>query len=94
MAGGTTWARGASLGRFGRDCEHNRPQPCHGRIVPDRGVVLDFRADFFNVLNHASFSTPGPAPGSNTDITNANFGVLTTTASTARVGQLGLTLKF
>ena len=63
-------------------------------IVPDRGVNLEFRADFYNVLNHASFTTPGPAPGSNTDITNANFGVISTTASTARVGQLGLTLKF
>ena len=62
-------------------------------IVPDRNIDLTFRADFFNVLNHASFSTPA-APASNTDITNGTFGVLTTTASTARIGQLALTLNF
>lgn len=62
-------------------------------ILPDRGVNLSFHADFFNVLNHPSFSTPAQ-PASNTDITNSNFGVLTTTASTARVGQLALRLEF
>ncbi|HEX4651000.1 MAG TPA: hypothetical protein VH250_05790, partial [Granulicella sp.] len=63
-------------------------------ILPDHGVILNFRADFFNVLNHPSFSTPGPAPGANTDITNASFGVITTTASGPRIGQLALRLQF
>lgn len=62
-------------------------------IVPDHGVNLQFRADFYNVLNHASFSTPIP-PASNTDITNANFGLITSTISTARIGQLALRLEF
>jgi hypothetical protein len=62
-------------------------------IVPDRGINLNFRADFFNILNHPSFSTPAP-PASDTDITNGQFGVLTTTASTARIGQLSLRLNF
>ncbi len=62
-------------------------------ISRDRNIALKFRADFFNVLNHASFATPVP-PAGNTDFTNANFGVLTTTTSTARIGQLALRLEF
>jgi len=62
-------------------------------ISRDRNINLVFRADFFNVLNHASFATPVP-PAGNTDFTNANFGVLTTTTSTARIGQLALRLEF
>lgn len=62
-------------------------------ISRDRNINLKFRADFFNVLNHPSFSTPAP-PAANSDITNSNFGVLTTTASTARIGQLALRLEF
>ena len=62
-------------------------------ISRDRNINLKFRADFFNVLNHASFSTPVP-PAGNTDITNSTFGVLTTTSSTARIGQLALRLEF
>ncbi len=62
-------------------------------ISRDRGINLKFRADWYNVLNHPSFSTPA-APGASTDITNANFGSITTTASTARIGQLGLRLEF
>jgi hypothetical protein len=62
-------------------------------ISRDHNINLKFRADFFNVLNHASFATPIP-PAGNTDITNPNFGVLTTTTSTARIGQLALRLEF
>ncbi len=62
-------------------------------ISRDKNINLKFRADFFNVLNHPSFSTPA-APGASSDVTNANFGVLTTTASTARIGQLALRLEF
>jgi hypothetical protein len=62
-------------------------------ISRDHNINLKFRADFFNVLNHASFSTPA-APAANTDFTNSSFGVLTTTASTARIGQLALRLEF
>lgn len=62
-------------------------------IVPDRGINLQFRADFYNILNHPSFATPVP-PASNTDITNSSFGLITTTTSTARIGQLALRLNF
>ena len=62
-------------------------------IIPSRNINLKFRADFFNVLNHASFSTPSQ-PNANTDITSSSFGVLTSTASTARVGQFALRLEF
>lgn len=62
-------------------------------ISRDHGVNLKFRSDFYNALNHPSFSTPG-APGTSSDVTNANFGVLSSTSSTARVGQLSLALNF
>jgi hypothetical protein len=62
-------------------------------ISADRGINLQFRGDFYNVLNHNSFSTP-TQPSSNTDITNSQFGVITTSASTARVGQVSARIDF
>ena len=50
---------------------------------------LDFRADFFNILNHANFGPPGAtvsSPGS--------FGVITTQIGTPRVIQLALKYYF
>jgi hypothetical protein len=52
-------------------------------------VNLKFRADTYNTLNHPVFSTP-----SANSITLANFGQVTTTASSARVAQFSLRLEF
>jgi len=51
-------------------------------------VNLKFRADAFNAPNHPSFNTP------NTNITSTNFGIISSTASTARVMQFALRLEF
>ncbi|HEX4022328.1 MAG TPA: TonB-dependent receptor [Acidobacteriaceae bacterium] len=72
-------------------------------------VNLKFRTDAFNVLNHPSFTPAGlssnsavsgngtgtgseNAPGG--DITNTQFGVISSTNSTARVLQFALRLEF
>jgi hypothetical protein len=56
---------------------------------------LQFRAEFFNILNTANFSTPNPvvftAAGT---ATSPTAGVITATASTSRQIQLGLKLLF
>ncbi len=57
-------------------------------LLPNERLNLKFRADFFNVLNHPVFALP------NTDITSGSFGQITSTASTARVGQFALRLEF
>jgi hypothetical protein len=53
-------------------------------------VNLKFRADAFNAFNHPSFSNPS------SDITQSSvqFGVISSTSSTARVMQLALRLEF
>jgi hypothetical protein len=56
-------------------------------------LKLKFRADAFNALNHASFAAPNTGATS-TDITNGNFGKITSTANAARVLQLALRLEF
>jgi hypothetical protein len=58
-------------------------------------VNLKFRADAFNALNHPSFN-PLTWNGGNADITQSSgrFGVLTSTANSARVLQLALRLEF
>ncbi|MEO7027990.1 MAG: TonB-dependent receptor [Acidobacteriaceae bacterium] len=57
-------------------------------ILPNDRLNLQFRADFFNVLNHPTFATP------NSDITSGQFGQITATSNGARVGQFSLRLDF
>ena len=56
-------------------------------IIGDR-VDLKFRADFFNILNHPAFGTPV------NDITSGSFGQISSTSTTARIGQFSLRLEF
>lgn len=62
-------------------------------ISQDRGINLQIRGDFFNVLNHPNFNTPA-APAANTDITNSNFGVISTQNGSSRVGQVSARIDF
>ena len=58
---------------------------------------LEFRADFFNLLNHTQFAQPTYINGT-TNVDSLNFGLITTTGTyrTAgpRIGQLALRLTF
>jgi hypothetical protein len=59
--------------------------------------VVEFRAEAFNIFNHPSFGLPGGGLGfpSTADISNpAQFGVITQTASVARIMQFALPLDF
>jgi len=51
-------------------------------------MQLQFRAEFFNVMNHATFATPGASLG------NPSFGISTGTATTERQIQFGLRFMF
>jgi hypothetical protein len=56
---------------------------------------LQFRAEFFNVLNHTNFGTPNPVVFSSASSAPApTAGVITSTASTSRQIQFGLKLLF
>ncbi len=54
---------------------------------------LQFRAEFFNVLNHPNFGTPNATVFSSGAI-NASAGLITTLATTPRQIQFGLKLIF
>jgi hypothetical protein len=54
---------------------------------------LQFRAEFFNLLNHANFNTPNPVVyAAATGGPSPTAGVITSTATTSRQVQLGLKL--
>ena len=59
-------------------------------MLPYReGMQLDFRAEFFNLFNHAQFGLPGA------DIsTGSTFGVINSTVNNPRVMQFALKLEF
>jgi hypothetical protein len=54
---------------------------------------LQFRAEFFNVLNHANFGTPNATVFSNGAV-SPSAGLITATATTSRQIQFGLKLIF
>jgi hypothetical protein len=53
------------------------------------GMELDFRAEFFNLFNHAQFGLPG-----NDVSTTSQFGVITSTVNNPRLIQFALKLTF
>jgi hypothetical protein len=62
-----------------------------------------FRVEYFNVLNHANFTTPnavvfstGPTPAkpSTTEVLSPTAGIITATATTSRQLQFGLKILF
>jgi len=50
--------------------------------------TLQFRAEFFNALNHANFGVPG------VNISSGGFGQIIQTSAEARIIQLALKYKF
>jgi hypothetical protein len=59
------------------------------------GLKAQFRAEFFNILNHTNFGTPNEVVYSGTGTTpSPTAGVITSTASTSRQIQFGLKLLF
>lgn len=56
-------------------------------------LTLQFRAEFFNVLNHVNFGTPNATVFSGTAI-SPTAGIITSTATTSRQIQFGLKLMF
>jgi len=73
-------------------------------VVPKLGEKgrLEFRAEFFNIINHTNFNFPGILQnnqnfiqtGIGTGIVNPAAGVVSTTATNARQIQFGLRLEF
>jgi len=58
-------------------------------------VNLQFRAEFFNILNHANFGTPNTVVFSSASSTAApTAGLITSTSTTSRQIQFGLKLLF
>ena len=55
---------------------------------PKDGSSLQFRGEFFNVLNHPQFSNPNNTYGS------SSFGIISSTSVNPRVGQLAVKLVF
>ena len=57
---------------------------------------IQFRAEFFNIMNRSNYGTPGigPLSPSGSIQGGANFGVITDTATTSRQIQLALKVMF
>ena len=60
--------------------------------ISDR-MSMQFRAETFNVLNHANFGSPSPIVFSGTTF-SPTAGVITRTATTSRQIQFALKLMF
>ena len=56
--------------------------------LPREGMHLEFRAEFFNLFNHAQFFTPGQ------DKSASDFGVISRTVNNPRLVQFALKFSF
>jgi Carboxypeptidase regulatory-like domain len=57
-------------------------------------VRLEFRAEFFNVLNHTNFTTPNPVVFSAANTVSPTAGAISATATTSRQIQFAAKVKF
>jgi hypothetical protein len=55
---------------------------------PREGCELQFRAEFYNLLNHPQFANP------DSNFSSPTFGVITSTSVNGRLGQLAMRLTF
>ena len=64
--------------------------------LPWENMGLDFRAEFFNLFNHAQFATPSASGGGTGANLNAptQFGLISSTVNNPRVVQFGLKFTF
>ena len=62
--------------------------------LPWEGMGLDFRAEFFNLWNHAQFGLPNTGATGYADIETSNFGAITSTVNNPRLIQFGLKFTF
>lgn len=62
--------------------------------LPYESMKLDFRAEFFNVWNHAQFFLPGGSSGMQDINAPTSFGVVSATVNNPRVIQFALKLNF
>ncbi len=62
--------------------------------LPWEGKGLDFRAEFFNLFNHAQFGLPNTGATGYADIETGNFGAITSTVNNPRLVQFGLKFTF
>jgi hypothetical protein len=63
--------------------------------LPWENMGLNFRAEFFNLFNHAQFATPNSTSSLATpDIAGAGFGSIGATVNNPRLVQFGLKLTF
>ena len=101
VGAGTTFALGAGrFGSMGRNVFHgpgwwNLDLSVIKRTHITEKTNVEFRAEFFNIFNHAQFNNPGAnAPGwSSTNIASANFGLVSSTRD-PRLIQFAVKLNF
>ena len=60
--------------------------------LPWENMGLNFRAEFFNLFNHAQFATPNST--SSLGGSSAGFGSISATVNNPRLAQFGLKLAF
>jgi hypothetical protein len=82
-----------SRGSYRGPSAYNVDTSLFKRVAVSEGLTLQFRAEFFNILNHANFDTPNPIVFSGTGL-SSSAGVITETANRERQIQFALKLLF
>jgi hypothetical protein len=92
-----TVANGVLVGNAGRNRFYGPPlttvdfSTFKNFVVRER-LRLQFRAEFFNIVNHPNFAAPNFLNDANNSFETSNAGVIGSTATTSRQIQFGLKL--
>jgi hypothetical protein len=82
-----------SRGAFRGPSAYNLDTSLFKRVALKEGLNLQFRAEFFNILNHTNFDTPNPIVFSGAGL-SSSAGVITETSNRERQIQFALKLVF
>ena len=94
LLGAGTGFGNSAVGIINGPGQHNWDMSLIKNTKITEGTSLQFRAEFYNIWNHAQFNPPGAGSATYNDRNSVNFGRVTSTSTTPRIIQFAVKFLF